>query len=269
MNYFWRDEQLPWVESRKAINSRNCYRPHSHPYYSIGVIDAGQSFFSAACGFQQVLQPQQLICIPAELTHSCNPEPKHAWAYQMLHVQPKWLRTCLQKLGKQPSTFMQQIHIHRCPSLYRYFSQCNALLFSNASIAQKEQALIGLIAYISNAPRHHSVIAPDITTRQQTLLLSAQQFLYQQPSLTFTLQECAHAIGLSPYQLIRLFRSHTGLTPQRWQINYRINLARHALSQQESISQVAYELGFADQSHFQRVFKQYTGATPKQYQHSR
>jgi len=33
-----------------------------------------------------------------------------------------------------------------------------------------------------------------------------------------------------------------------------------------SISQAAVEAGFVDQSHFSRVFKQHTGATPRQYQ---
>ncbi|WP_176518330.1 AraC family transcriptional regulator, partial [Pseudomonas faucium] len=32
-----------------------------------------------------------------------------------------------------------------------------------------------------------------------------------------------------------------------------------------ALAEVAYRLGFADQSHFQRVFKAHVGVTPGQY----
>ena len=48
---FWRDPFLPHVESRRACHSRACYKPHSHPTFSIGAVDAGGSMWyrPAAC----------------------------------------------------------------------------------------------------------------------------------------------------------------------------------------------------------------------------
>ena len=43
-------------------------------------------------------------------------------------------------------------------------------------------------------------------------------------------------------------------------------LARHQLSERHRpLSQIAAEAGFADQSHFTRTFKRFTGLTPRQY----
>jgi AraC-like DNA-binding protein len=79
------------------------------------------------------------------------------------------------------------------------------------------------------------------------------------------LAELAALAGLSRYQLIRAFRRATGMTPHAWQVNQRVNLARDRLRAGEAIAEVAYGLGFADQSHFQRVFKAHAAVTPARY----
>ena len=71
--------------------------------------------------------------------------------------------------------------------------------------------------------------------------------------------------GLSRYQMIRLFRAATGLTPHAWQLNQAINQARTRLQAGDALADVAADLGFADQSHFQRIFKAHTGITPGRY----
>jgi AraC-like DNA-binding protein len=55
------------------------------------------------------------------------------------------------------------------------------------------------------------------------------------------------------------------MTPHAWQVNQRVNLARDRLRAGEAIAEVAYGLGFADQSHFQRVFKAHAAVTPARY----
>ncbi|MNN80835.1 Transcriptional activator NphR [compost metagenome] len=80
-----------------------------------------------------------------------------------------------------------------------------------------------------------------------------------------TLGELAALAGMGRYQLIRAFRAVTGLTPHAYQLNQRINLARDWLRRGTPVADIAYGLGFADQSHFQRVFKAHTGVTPGLY----
>ncbi|WP_199775933.1 MULTISPECIES: helix-turn-helix transcriptional regulator [unclassified Enterobacter] len=70
---------------------------------------------------------------------------------------------------------------------------------------------------------------------------------------------------MSRYQLIRAFRAVTGMTPHAYQLNRRVNQARQWLQSGSEITDIAYRLGFADQSHFQRVFKAHTGVTPGCY----
>src|SRR3546814_7161241 len=85
------------------------------------------------------------------------------------------------------------------------------------------------------------------------------------PARGTTLSDLAQLAGMSRYQLIRAFRSTTGMTPHAWQLNQRVNLAREWIREGEGIADVAYRLGFADQAHFPRVFKAHTGITPGRF----
>jgi hypothetical protein len=63
---FWRDSSLVFVESRRACHSRACYKPHSHPTFSIGAVDAGASLFTGAADGACSLRPGMMVFIPAQ-----------------------------------------------------------------------------------------------------------------------------------------------------------------------------------------------------------
>lgn len=65
-----------------------------------------------------------------------------------------------------------------------------------------------------------------------------------------------------------MFQAATGLSPHAYQNQLRVDLGKRLLAEGMDLSRVAAEAGFADQSHFTRVFRQYTGATPSQYRAS-
>ena len=80
-----------------------------------------------------------------------------------------------------------------------------------------------------------------------------------------TLEDAAEAAGLSKYHLLRSFKSFYGLSPHLFRTQKRIDAARTLIQKGFSLSDVAAETGFTDQSHLTNQFKRYTGATPGQY----
>jgi AraC-like DNA-binding protein len=58
------------------------------------------------------------------------------------------------------------------------------------------------------------------------------------------------------------------MTPHAYRLNRRIQLGQQALKQGKAIVDVAQTIGFSDQAHFQRAFKQRVAATPDQYRRS-
>ncbi len=76
----------------------------------------------------------------------------------------------------------------------------------------------------------------------------------------------AHALGYHPNYLNRLFLSQTGSTLYDYIMSQRVLAAKERLARgEQSISEIAQELGFCDTSYFSAFFKRETGISPKQY----
>lgn len=260
----WRDPALPFVESRRACHSRACYKAHSHPTFSIGAVDAGFSWFTGAGDGQARVTPGTLVLVPAQRVHACNPEPGKAWSYQMLHVDAHWLDRLRLESGVTAGEPGAPARITRSVKVYRQFCQLNALLFSAADSIQKEAALVAFIGDhdFAGYPTLDSAPPPALSAPALGELIG---LLEADELVDMSLERLAEHVGMGRYQLIRAFRAATGLTPHAYLLNARVNRARGLLRQGVDLADVAYRLGFADQSHFQRVFKAHAGMTPGRY----
>jgi AraC family transcriptional regulator len=77
------------------------------------------------------------------------------------------------------------------------------------------------------------------------------------------LAELAELVELSKFHFLRLFRTACGVTPHDYLMRRRVEVATNILLHEDaSLAEVAYRLGFADQSHFTRHFRRITGASP-------
>lgn len=76
------------------------------------------------------------------------------------------------------------------------------------------------------------------------------------------IEELAGIVNLSSYYLTRLFKQEIGMSPHAYINQLRINRAGDLIQQGESLLGIAYELGFADQSHFSKTFLKLTGMSP-------
>jgi AraC family transcriptional regulator len=78
-----------------------------------------------------------------------------------------------------------------------------------------------------------------------------------------SLSEAAAACGLSPNYFARAFKKSVGTPPHRWLLLQRVLRAKTLLRDENfSLAHVAAACGFADQSHFTRVFTTIVGASP-------
>jgi AraC-like DNA-binding protein len=77
------------------------------------------------------------------------------------------------------------------------------------------------------------------------------------------LKKVARECGLSVGHFSRAFRRTLGVAPHNWLIEQRIALSKEKLRDDRlSLTDVAAECGFSDQSHLTRVFRQTVGASP-------
>lgn len=72
--------------------------------------------------------------------------------------------------------------------------------------------------------------------------------------------------SITPRYLQKIFVKHTGVTPKLYNKINRFQLSLKYLSaENSSLTSVAYDCGYFDQSHFIREFKSFTGITPSAY----
>ena len=88
------------------------------------------------------------------------------------------------------------------------------------------------------------------------------------PENVFLIDDMARSIGISPYHMIRQFKSVCGLTPHQFQIQCRVRKAQKILEEGKSVTEAAYATGFCDQSHFDRCFRKIVRLTPSEYKQS-
>ena len=97
-------------------------------------------------------------------------------------------------------------------------------------------------------------------------LRQAKQILISRLDEPISLAELARACKLSPGHFARAFRQTTGQPPHRWLMVQRIEKAKQLLVDSTlSLAQIAQKCGFADQSHFTRVFAQLVQSSPGQW----
>ena len=84
------------------------------------------------------------------------------------------------------------------------------------------------------------------------------------------LERLASECGLSVRHFARAFRQTTGVPPHRWLLKQRITKAKELLLKSKlSLSDIALACGFADQSHFTRVFSATVGESPGLWRNNR
>lgn len=106
----------------------------------------------------------------------------------------------------------------------------------------------------------------DVLTRFETLLDGYFASGKAQREGLPTVKYCAKELCLSPGYFGDLIKKETGKSAQSYIQLKIMNLAKeYVLNPANSISQVAYELGFQYPQHFTRLFKKIVGKTPNEY----
>jgi AraC-like DNA-binding protein len=79
------------------------------------------------------------------------------------------------------------------------------------------------------------------------------------------IEALATELGVGRRTLERTFQTTIGISPKRYAGILRTQHFLKALHQPESLTRLAYEFGYYDQSHLIRDFKAKTGITPGKY----
>ena len=85
---------------------------------------------------------------------------------------------------------------------------------------------------------------------------------------TVSIKELRERLAVAERTLERQFVKEIGVTPKQFAKIIQFSFSMKQLTEADyvNLTDVSYDSGFADQSHFIRSFKRYTGKTPKEFQ---
>jgi len=92
----------------------------------------------------------------------------------------------------------------------------------------------------------------------------AMQFL--RSSTEFKISDIAYQCGISTSGLRKIFKDNVGISMSEYRLQFKLNKAKYLLeSTNLPIKEIADTLNFYDAAYFCKVFKKYTGMSPKQF----
>jgi AraC-like DNA-binding protein len=122
--------------------------------------------------------------------------------------------------------------------------------------------VIGSVAKMGPAPQAHGGLSTGAMRR-------VREYIEAHLGDSMDLATLAAVAGLSIHHFARGFKQSAGVTPHHYLTQKRVERAQDMLANSVlSLSEIAYAVGFSDQSHLARHFRQMLGITPGQFRWS-
>jgi len=105
-----------------------------------------------------------------------------------------------------------------------------------------------------------------LSTEAQQLVRQAMAYIHQHYAEPISRADLARRVALSEDYLTSCFRKELGVTPIAYLNRYRVNRARQLLTDtDQSVTEIALQVGFSDSGYFSRVFRREVGLSPEAY----
>ncbi len=129
-------------------------------------------------------------------------------------------------------------------------------------LAHEDQVLTALHEAWEQQP---DAAAPDPEARPQPLdgrIQRVIRLMKEDLTRSYSMNELAESINLSPTRLVHLFKEEVGVPIRRFRQWHRMRVVAALIADGDTLTDAALGAGFADSSHFSRAFRNMFGITP-------
>ena len=261
--HFWKSAELGGVELLHARYIDQRFAPHVHAGYVFTVIEHGAQRFRHR-GSEHLAPVGSMVLINPDEVHTGSKAHEEGWRYRGFYPEIEQVTGVLTELELGSAGLPSfAASVLQDGLLAQAFIQLHRLLDSAASALQQQTAWRETLLLLFQ--RHAAIADAPSAGFEPQAIKRAKELLAAQLAEPPSLEQLAAAVNLSPFHFARVFRRATGLPPHAWLKQRRLEQARTLLKTGCAPIGVAMQLGFADQSHLTRQFKQAYGVGPGEY----
>jgi len=114
----------------------------------------------------------------------------------------------------------------------------------------------------------NAIAAKKASTREELYrrLLIAKNYIESNYDKKIEIEKIAKIANISTFHFFRTFKQVFGLSPHQYILNLRLTKAKQLLKKkEESITDIAYQVGFADIHAFSKAFKKNYSVSPSHF----
>jgi AraC-like DNA-binding protein len=258
---YFRPRGLEGIEALHARFVRHAYRPHSHPTWTVAVVERGAARFTVDATDQRAGSGELFVLEP-EAVHTGMAAVPEGWQYKVLYIEPDLLPSWEERDAPGPRAARWTVFRDR--ALRAALLDAHRLLADEPPGLAVDEAVLravdGLRPHLLPGPPR-----PGGGLGEHAAVRRAVAHLKDNWDTRVPLAELSAVAGLSRFELVRRFGAQMGLTPHAFQTNLRIARAKALLTTGAAPAAVAVACGFADQAHLTRTFRRAVGVPPARY----
>jgi AraC-like DNA-binding protein len=258
---FWRDPTVPGLSCLAADFTAHDYAPHRHEALVVAVTEAGGAEFKSR-GRTEEAKPSCLLVFNPDEPHSGRMGRSERWRYRGLYLSAPAIAAVMRATGVGETPYFTE-NVFDDADLIEGFLRLHRALDAGSPDEQREHMVASFGQLFC---RHGSArVAAPIPLRDDSKIAAVKTMARERYTENLGLDEMGAAVGLTPFQLIGLFKRATGLTPHAFLTELRLKAAIAAMKAGAPLVEAAVTAGFYDQSALTRHFKRCYGITPLQW----
>ncbi|SEO37601.1 helix-turn-helix domain-containing protein [Paenibacillus sp. OV219] len=191
-------------------------------------------------------------------------KPGHLEFFEFAHDQETWHRWINVRVPEFTGEYEEQLS--DLPFIIPISAELNKLtdlmldMKPGATTESPQMRCIGLAALYQFSHEHKR---ENRATGLHASVAQAKNVIHNRFAESWTLNELAEQVNVTPEHLIRLFHTHENTTPMKYLWHYRVRQAAEMLqTTSDSVAEITLRCGFKSPIHFSRCLKQRTGKSP-------
>jgi AraC-like DNA-binding protein len=253
--------ELPGFEHLRARFEQYRYARHAHAGVVIGLVDRGVQSYTYR-GERHRTGPDGIFFVNAGEAHTGEPADGNGYSYRGIQLDESFIANAFRGTSIRRLAFKDAVV--RSPRLARQLRTALTAIEGGEQALRCEELILRSLCAI--AQRHAFGWADkDVGSASRRSINSVLDFIAESRMEDLSLSALARLAGMSVFHFAHAFRQQVGCSPFIYAEAIRIERAKSRLRAGGSLAEIAFDLGYTDQSHFTRRFKQHQGTTPGQY----